>query len=96
MRHAGRRGQNEKGGNLVKTILKSAIGAVVALAAGATQASASTCILFVCFGSGGTGDTGGAPEAPEIDVTQGFAALAILVCAVLFLRERFLRQRTNA
>jgi hypothetical protein len=72
-------------------VVKSILGAGAMLAITAKQASAEVCLLFICVG-GGTGG-GGTPEAPEIDVAQGFAALAILACAALLLRERFLRQR---
>lgn len=60
------------------------------------HAAAQICILGICLGGGdggGGGGGGGVPEAPEINVAQGFAALAILACAALLLRERFLRQR---
>lgn len=81
----------------MKMMIKSALGAFGALAAMTTQASAEVCLLFICLGGGGGGgggyDDGGAPAAPEIDVTQGFAALAVLICAALILRERFMRQR---
>lgn len=47
----------------------------------------------ICLGGGGGGD-GSAPSVPEIDVTQGFAALALLLCVGLLLRERFLRAKS--
>jgi hypothetical protein len=80
----------------MKLIAKSLAGAGIATMAMTTHAAAEVCLLFICIGGGGGGGgDGGAPtpEAPEINVAQGFAALAILVCAALFLRERFLRQR---
>ena len=40
---------------------------------------------------GGGGD--GLPSAPEIDVSQGAAALVIVLLAFLLLREIYLRQR---
>ncbi len=79
------------------TILKALAGAGVATMALTTQAAAQICLLGICIGGGGGGGGGGGstpvPEAPEINVAQGMAAVAILVCAALFLRERFLRQR---
>ena len=77
-----------------------ALGAAIAItAATVSQASAQICILFLCIGApSGGGSTTPAPTppaAPEIDVAQGLAALAILACAVFFLRERFLRQRAR-
>jgi hypothetical protein len=77
-------------------LVKGAIGALALLAAMTTKASAEICLLIVCLGGGGSpsgGDGGGQTAAPEIDVTQGFAAVAILVVALLLLRERFMRQR---
>ncbi len=73
-------------------IVKSVAGAFAATMAMTTHAAAQVCILGICLGGGGGGG-GGVPEAPEINVAQGFAALAILACAALMLRERFLRQR---
>jgi hypothetical protein len=58
-----------------------------------TQAAAQICLLGICLGGGGGGGGTPVPEAPEINVAQGLAAVAILACAALFLRERFLRQR---
>jgi len=80
----------------MKTILKAVGGALVATMALTTHAAAQICILGICLGGdggGGGGGGGGVPEAPEINVAQGLAAVAILVCAGMFLRERFLRQR---
>lgn len=77
-------------------IVKSVAGAFAATMAMTTHAAAQVCILGICLGGdggGGGGGGGGVPEAPEINVAQGFAALAILACAALMLRERFLRQR---
>jgi hypothetical protein len=45
-------------------------------------------------GGHGGGHHGGAPGAPEIDVSQGLAALAIMLVAFLILREFYLRERT--
>ncbi|HRP11809.1 MAG TPA: hypothetical protein PLK37_12305 [Terricaulis sp.] len=77
----------------MKMIVKSVAGALAATLAMTTHAAAQVCILGICLGGGGGGGGGGVPEAPEINVAQGFAALAILACAMLLLRERFLRQR---
>ncbi len=75
-------------------LVKAAVGSMALLAAMTTKASAEVCLLFVCLGGGGqTGGDGGQTAAPEIDVTQGFAAVAIVAVALLLLRERFLRQR---
>lgn len=80
-------------------IVKSLAGAFAATMAMTTHAAAQVCILGICLGGDGGGGGGGGgggvgvPEAPEINVAQGFAALAILACAALMLRERFLRQR---
>jgi hypothetical protein len=76
--------------------IKTLVGAAAAIAAMTTKASAEICLLFVCVGGddGGGGGGGGQFEAPEIDVSQGFAAVAILACVLLLFRERFLRQRT--
>jgi len=83
-----------KGEYVMKLIVKSLAGALAATMAMTTHAAAQVCILGICLGGGGGGGGGGGtPEAPEINVAQGFAALAILACAALFLRERFLRQR---
>lgn len=77
----------------MKMILKAVGGAMVATMALTTHAAAQVCILGICLGGGDGGGGGGTvPEAPEINVAQGLAAVAILVCAGLFLRERFLRQ----
>jgi hypothetical protein len=73
-------------------VVKSILGAGAILAATTANASAQTCWWIFCWGGGGGGG-GTTPSAPEIDATQGLAALAILACAVLFLRERFLRER---
>jgi hypothetical protein len=65
-------------------------------------AAAQTCLPWplnsICVGQEDPAPGGGGSilGAPEIDVTQGFAAVAILVVAALILRERFLRQRTKA
>lgn len=77
----------------MKTLAKTIAAGVMATLAMTSQASA-LCILGICIGGGGsTGGGGGAiPEAPEINVAQGLAAVAILICAALFLRERFLRR----
>jgi hypothetical protein len=82
----------------MKLIIKSTLAALATIAATASNASA-TCILFICIPDG-HGNTSPPPAptpaphgAPEIDVTQGVAAVAILICALLFLRERFMRQR---
>jgi hypothetical protein len=85
----------------MKQIVKTAFGAVAALAVTAAQASAAQIcipIINLCLGEPNPGTPGGntPPAAPEIDVTQGFAALAILIVAALLLRERFLRQREQA
>ncbi|HRK65018.1 MAG TPA: hypothetical protein PLN53_11540 [Terricaulis sp.] len=80
----------------MKMIVKSVAAMVAATMAMTTHAAAQICILGICLGGGdggGGGGGGGVPEAPEINVAQGFAALAILACAALLLRERFLRQR---
>jgi hypothetical protein len=81
----------------MNTIVKSFAGAAAATLAFTTHAAAQVCILGICLGGGdgggGGGGGGGVPEAPEINVAQGLAAVAILVCAAMFLRERFLRQR---
>ena len=78
----------------MKMIVKSVAAMVTATMAMTTHAAAQICILGICLGGGdGGGGGGGVPEAPEINVAQGFAALAILACAALLLRERFLRQR---
>lgn len=77
----------------MKMILKALGGAIAATMALTTQAAAQVCILGICLGGGGGGGGGTVPEAPEINVAQGLAAVAILVCAGMFLRERFLRQR---
>jgi hypothetical protein len=82
----------------MNTIVKSLAGAAAATLAFTTHAAAQVCILGICLGGGdggggGGGGGGGVPEAPEINVAQGLAAVAILVCAAMFLRERFLRQR---
>lgn len=47
-------------------------------------------------GHHGHGASGGAPGAPEIDVSQGLAALAIMLCVFLLLREHYLRQHAKA
>ncbi len=81
-------------------IVKALIGAAAVTAATVSHASAQICILFICLGKPSTPTApttpSSPPAAPEIDVTQGVAALAILICVALFLRERFLRQRTQA
>ncbi len=78
----------------MKKLIKTLVGAAAVLAMTATSASAQICILFICFGGGGGG--GGStqpPSTPEIDVSQGIAAVAILACVILVLREAYLRQR---
>lgn len=92
-----------KGSPHVNKLVKTIVGAAAVLALTATSASARTCILFFCWGppgggggSGGGGGGGGGtrpPSTPEIDVTQGIAAVAILACVILILREAYLRQR---
>ena len=84
----------------MKKVIKSVLGAGAMLAAMTTHAAAETCLLFICLpGGGGKGSPapggggGGAPSAPEIDASQGLTAIAVLVVAVLLMRERFLRQR---
>lgn len=83
-------------------LVKFAVATGAMLAATTTQAAAGFCILWICFGKpskppgGGGGGGGGVPSAPEIDVTQGVAAVAILLVAMFLLRERFLRQRAGA
>ncbi len=42
---------------------------------------------------GGHHSGGGAPSAPEIDISQGAAALVIVLIAFLLIREAYLRQR---
>ena len=76
-------------------LVKGAIGALALFAAMTTKASAEICLLFVCLGGGGgqTGGDGGQTAAPEIELTQGFAAVAIVAVVLLLLRERFMRQR---
>jgi hypothetical protein len=44
-------------------------------------------------GVGGGGGGGGAPAAPEIDVSQGAAAIVIILLAFLVAREIYLRRR---
>jgi hypothetical protein len=83
----------------VKKFIKMAAATAAMIAATTTHAAAEICIpiLNICFGGpGGGGGGGGVPSAPEIDVTQGAAAVAILLVATLLLRERFLRQRAGA
>ena len=89
----------------MRKIVQSLAVAGAALAATTMEASARTCIWIFCWGpkTGGGGGGGGsssgggggapAPGAPEIDVSQGFAALAIMLCAFLLLREYYLRER---
>jgi hypothetical protein len=92
----------------LKKLIKTITGAAAVLALTATSASARTCILWFCWGppsggggnggggnggGGGGGGNGGPPSTPEIDVTQGIAAVAILACVILILREAYLRQR---
>jgi len=78
----------------MKRVVKTVAGAIAALGATTTAAAAETvCVLGICInlGGGDSGGGGGVPAAPEIDVTQGFAALAIMLAVALFLRERFNR-----
>lgn len=80
----------------MKKFLKIAALGVGATALMTTRAAAEVCLLFVCVGGGGGGGSGGdAPAAPEISMTHGLAALAVLACVALLLRERFLRQRAS-
>lgn len=72
-------------------IVKVALATLALLPLTVTQASAA-CFLIWCWSPGG-GRGGNTPSAPEIDVTQGFAALAIVAVIALVLRERFLRAR---
>ncbi len=44
-------------------------------------------------GGGHHGGGAGAPSAPEIDLSQGAAALVIVLIAFLLIREAYLRQR---
>ena len=74
---------------MIGRLLQAGMGAGAMIALSASQASAA-CLLFLCDGDPGAGD---APHAPEIDVGQGFAALGILICIVIVLREKFLRSR---
>lgn len=77
----------------MKMIVKSVAAMVAATMAMRPRKSASSASAWAAAMAGGGGGGGGVPEAPEINVAQGFAALAILACAALLLRERFLRQR---
>lgn len=45
------------------------------------------------FNNHGGHHGGGAPSAPEIDLSQGAAALVIVLIAFLLIREAYLRQR---
>ncbi len=83
----------------MKTIVKSVAALFAATIAMTTHASAACLLGIICLGGGGSGGGSGGgggsapiPEAPEINVAQGFAAAAILICVALFLRERFLRR----
>lgn len=81
----------------MKTLIKTITAGFVATLAMTSQASALCILNIICLGGGGGnggggGGGGGIPEAPEINVAQGLAAVAILICAALFLRERFLRR----
>lgn len=79
---------------MLKTVLRtaSALGAVVY--AGAVNASAGCLLGLICLGGGdGGGDPPPGASVPEIDATQGLAAVAVLLCVALLLRERFLRAR---
>ena len=84
----------------MKSLVQSLVGAGALLAATTMEASARTCWWIFCWGGprpgGGGGGGGGGnppPGAPEIDVSQGFAALAIMLCAFLLLREYYQRER---
>jgi hypothetical protein len=86
----------------MKQLIKT-LAAAAALTAGTVIQASAACLITwpvnaLCDNSdtGSSGGGGTTVAAPEIDVTQGFAAIAILIVAALILRERFLRQRTKA
>ncbi len=85
-------------------MLKSVIRAAAAFAAtayvGAVNASAACLLGILCIGGEGGGDPPPSEPppsyAPEIDATHGLAALALLLCIGLLMRERFLRAARSA
>ena len=80
---------------MFKMFARSGLGAAILLALSAAKASAETfCVLGLCITIGGGG--GDTSHAPEFDPAQGFAAVAVLICVALVLREKFLRARQSA
>lgn len=69
-----------------------ATGAMMALTTG--QALAVECLPKACADTGTGGTTGG--SAPEIELAAGLAAVAVLGCIGLVVREKFLRDRSKS
>jgi len=65
----------------------------VAMTFAMTAKASALCVLFLCIPTPGTGTT---DHAPEIDPVQGVAAVAVLICAGLILREKFRAKRVKA
>lgn len=81
---------------MLKKLFQTTAAVATLAIVGATRASAEVCLIILCLGGGGGGNDPPPAEtahAPEIDVTQGFAALAIVACVALLLREAYNRKR---
>jgi hypothetical protein len=78
---------------MLKTFLQAATG--VAMTFATTAKASAGCVLFLCLpiipGSGGATD-----HAPEIDPVQGVAAVTVLVCVGLIMREKFRAKSVKA
>lgn len=80
---------------MLNAMLRTVVSVCLVTVFGAANASAGCLLGLICIGDGG-GGSGGSTQpvsVPEIDVTSGAAALALLACIALMLRERFLRAR---
>lgn len=79
---------------MLKTFLQAAAG--VAMTFATTAKASAGCILIICLPIIPGGETGGADHAPEIDPVQGVAAVAVLVCVGLIMREKFRAKSVKA
>lgn len=78
---------------MMKTFLQAAAG--VAMTFATTAKASAGCVLFLCMPIIPGGDTG-TDHAPEIDPVQGIAAVAVLVCVGLIMREKFRAKSVKA
>ena len=76
----------------MKKFIQASVATVAMTFAMTAKASAAICVLFLCLPTPGTGTT---DHAPEIDPVQGVAAVAVLICVGLILREKFRGQRAK-